>query len=258
MQLREIGDVLHFGCIIPPSSGARVVDPRVLSLYSIFNISPPKPDDVKAIYRIILDERLASFTKEVQQEIEKVTDATQSLFTELKNKLPRTPRKFHYLFDLRDCQRIYQGLYLSTPLKIRTKSAFVRLWRNECLRVIADRLIDPDDIKLVETELIPSVVDHYFRDVAQRANADPVLFGDFMQFDSDEAEKECIRNYEDLGTYDAVRKKLGRILDSYNENNQKMNLILFNDALEHVVRIHRIIRFPKGSALLVGVGGSGK
>jgi dynein heavy chain len=37
-----------------------------------------------------------------------------------------------------------------------------------------------------------------------------------------------------------------------------MNLVLFNDALDHVTKIHRIIRFPKGCGLLVGYGGSGK
>ena len=37
-----------------------------------------------------------------------------------------------------------------------------------------------------------------------------------------------------------------------------MNLVLFDDALEHLTRVHRVIRMDQGHALLVGVGGSGK
>ena len=37
-----------------------------------------------------------------------------------------------------------------------------------------------------------------------------------------------------------------------------MNLVLFDDAIEHLTRVHRVIRMEKGHALLVGVGGSGK
>lgn len=51
---------------------------------------------------------------------------------------------------------------------------------------------------------------------------------------------------------------LQEILEEYNEYKPKMNLVLFDDALEHLTRVHRILRIDRAHALLVGVGGSGK
>ena len=49
-----------------------------------------------------------------------------------------------------------------------------------------------------------------------------------------------------------------QIAEEYNDSHTPMNLVLFDDALEHLTRIHRVIRMDQGHALLVGVGGSGK
>jgi dynein heavy chain len=44
----------------------------------------------------------------------------------------------------------------------------------------------------------------------------------------------------------------------YNERNEKVDMVLFNMALEHLTRIHRVLKMNSGHIMLIGVGGSGK
>lgn len=72
-----------------------------------------------------------------------------AVYQTIKEKLPRTPVKFHYIFNLRDLSRVYEGLLNTTPDKFSDKTSFIRLWRNDCQRVFCDRLINSDDQELI-------------------------------------------------------------------------------------------------------------
>lgn len=83
-----------------------------------------------------------------------ITVVTLGLYNYVIEKLPPTPSRFHYIFNLRDLSRVYEGLTLSTIDKVKTVAQMVRLWRNECLRIFYDRLINDGDKSIVEVIVV--------------------------------------------------------------------------------------------------------
>ena len=81
----------------------------------------------------------------------------------------------------------------------------------------------------------------------------PILVADFMIPGADPRVYELIEHVNELQP--TVEEYLGE----YNaESKQPMHLVMFMDALEHIVKISRVIRQPGGNMLLLGVGGSGR
>jgi dynein heavy chain len=78
--------------------------------------------------------------------------------------------------------------------------------------------------------------------------------------DYGELEEEAPYVYEACPDLESIRVICNKKLDLYNEKyaSKKMNLVIFDDALKHLLRITRVINSPGGNILLVGVGGSGK
>lgn len=79
-----------------------------------------------------------------------ITSSTLDLYSKIVHNHPPTPSKFHYIFNLRDLSRVYQGLCLTVPDRFENASQFVRVWRNECLRVFHDRLTNAVDKAAVQ------------------------------------------------------------------------------------------------------------
>ena len=54
-----------------------------------------------------------------------------------------------------------------------------------------------------------------------------------------------------MGGYNEVREIFSTLLEEYGQQVKKMTLVLFEAALEHLCRIHRIIRNPRGVCCVV-------
>lgn len=107
--------------MLPPGGGTNNVDPRFLSLFSSFVLNFPTQENLERIYNNILKAHLSIFAPEVAELVSKVGQGTLKLYQSIVDQLPRTPLKFHYIFNLRDLSRVYEGLLRSTPDKFGTK-----------------------------------------------------------------------------------------------------------------------------------------
>lgn len=64
-----------------------------------------------------------------------------------------------------------------------------------------------------------------------------IMFGDLLKLDNP------IKLYEEIKDKTKLLKVLGGMLDDYNMGNtNKMNLVFFDDAIEHILRIARVLR----------------
>jgi len=77
-------------------------------------------------------------TKDFEEEVKPIgdimTQATIEMYDAVVGRFLPTPSKIHYLFNLRDISRVFQGLLRAHKDFHDTKPAMTRLWIHECFR----------------------------------------------------------------------------------------------------------------------------
>lgn len=85
------------------------------------------------------------FQEHIQKMDEPIVASTIEIYQRISEELRPTPAKFHYLFNLRDVSKVFQGILMVRPVSIQNPETMARLWINESLRVFYDRLINNED-----------------------------------------------------------------------------------------------------------------
>ncbi|CBZ30501.1 putative dynein heavy chain [Leishmania mexicana MHOM/GT/2001/U1103] len=256
LLFKNVRDTQFVAAMAPPGGGRNALDPRFVSLFTVFNILFPEEEAIQTIYQQILADAYKTLPVDADFATT-ITSMTLQLHANLVAALPATPAKFHYIFNLRDLSRIYEGLCRATPHKFLSTGALLRLWRNEVTRVFVDRMGEEEDKTFVCGLIEKHVSEHFPRETAT-VMADPLLLGDFGDFEP-ASELEPLHIYEDFGpSYARARQLVEAIMDEMNTPVKKISLVTFDMALEHLLRITRVLSLPRGHCLLVGVGGSGK
>lgn len=263
-----IVDLFFLGAMMHPGGGRNDIPSRLKRAFVVFNCTIPSDTSVDKIFGTILKGHFCverGFAADVVSLASKIPSWTRKLWQSTKTKMLPTPAKFHYIFNLRDLSRIVEGMLRTKAEAITSEKLLLHLWEHEFSRVVPDRFISSEDTDWFKKNL-SNFVQKEMGDDASAIVSQSSLFVDFMRDppESDdpdvEIDPESVKIYERVDSFAPLRARITSFMKLYNENvrGSKMDLVLFEDAIKHIVRISRIIRTPRGNALLVGVGGSGK
>ncbi|EQC41008.1 hypothetical protein, variant 1 [Saprolegnia diclina VS20] len=251
----QLVDVQFIAAMGPPGGGRTKITQRYIRYFNLINFVSFDSTSLKLIFSKISDWFLMNFPASIKAMTTPVVAATIDIYDNISSTLLPTPAKSHYTFNLRDLSKVFQGISLGTPDVLKDAKDVVRLWSHECLRVFHDRLIDQSDRSWFLNVLGETVQTHftlnYVKDV--RGPNEVLIYGNFGDA------KSTKKIYAELRDRDTLQKSMTLFLEDFNNmTSAPMRLVLFQNAIEHVARISRVIHQPYGNSLLVGVGGSGR
>ncbi|XP_036448538.1 LOW QUALITY PROTEIN: dynein heavy chain 5, axonemal [Colossoma macropomum] len=265
----SVVDLQLVAAMIHPGGGRNDIPQRLKRQFCVFNCTLPSNSSIDKIFHTLasgyfVPER--GFTESVCSLAKALVPTIRRVWQTVKTKMLPSPAKFHYIFNLRDLSRIWQGI-LTVGAEVCTEQELLTsLFRHECTRVIADRFIDQNDREIFDGILERVTVEDHGSDLVKTV-AWEEYFVDFLrdapEMTGDEPEDTEVlvpKVYEPVPSFSALSERLNLFMQQYNESvrGTAMDLVFFKDAMIHLVKISRIIRTPSGNALLVGVGGSGK
>ncbi|XP_037134453.1 dynein heavy chain 9, axonemal [Syngnathus acus] len=253
LLLKEIQRVQYVSCM-NPTAGSFTINPRLQRHFSVIALSFPGADALATIYTSILSQHLQNdaFPAAIRKSCPTLVQLSLALHLSVASTFLPTAVKFHYIFNLRDLSNIYQGILFSTSECLKTPVDLLKIYLHESNRVYKDKLVEEQDFQVFD-KLQADMVKKFFEDMQESLEKTRKI-NLYCHFAHGLGEAK----YMPVESWSSLSKNLLEVLDSYNEVNATLNLVLFEDAMAHICRINRILESPRGNALLVGVGGSGK
>ncbi|RKO93650.1 dynein heavy chain and region D6 of dynein motor-domain-containing protein [Blyttiomyces helicus] len=254
--VKYISDILVVAAMGPPGGGRSMLSPRTQARFNVINMTFPNESSIHRIFATIINQKFQDFEEDVKPLGDIMTQATTEIYHTIVAQLLPTPAKIHYLFNLRDISKVFQGLLRAHREYFDSRESVMKLWVHEVFRVFHDRLVDREDREYFRKLVDDKLVAHFSSSMKQLIpEKRTLLFCDFMGEPGVESPV-----YEEIVDQDKLKKFMEEKLQEYNSEPGyiQADLVLFHDAIEHVCRITRILRQPNGNVLLIGVGGSGR
>jgi MoxR-like ATPase len=247
---RIVGTTL-LAAMAPAGSGLFDIPERLLRHFCYLHVPKLQEPSMQRILKLLLSERLERHVDAARALIPAMAKASIAVYEQCSKHLLPVPSKMHYIFSLRNLVRVLKGILLVDAANIADNNQFIRLWYHEMMREFHDRFNAPGDRDWFVRGL-NSVLAAVFRTAFEMIAPDlTIAFNDFA--DRSGNYRECAMLPEE------TMKCCQHALEDYNRESAKsLDIVLFEEAIDHLGALSRVLSMRRGHALLVGVKSSGR
>jgi len=243
----KINRIQFVGACNPPTDAGRFpMSSRFLRHVPLLLIDFPAEQSLFQIYRTFNGGMLKLFPN-LKGETDALTEAMVEVYLENQKKF--TPDASpQYFYSPRELSRWVRGMYEAVVHMDQglTREEFVRIYAHEAMRLFHDRLVEEEDREWCSDKIDEVARKHFAGVDFDVALARPLFYTKWMSREIKRVERDELRNF------------LGARLKIFYEEELDVPLVVFDEVLEHILRIDRVLRQPMGHLLLVGDSGAGK
>ncbi|KRT81614.1 AAA protein, partial [Oryctes borbonicus] len=232
-------------CNPPTDPGRKPLSHRFLRHVPVIYVDYPGEISLKQIYGTFIRAMLR-LAPNLKGYAEPLTNAMVEFYLASQDRFTQDMQP-HYVYSPREMTRWVRGICEAIrPLDNLSVEGLVRLWAHEALRLFQDRLVEDVERRWTNENIDTVALKHFPSANCEKALARPILYSNWLSKDYVPVDREQLREY--------VKARL----KVFYEEELDVPLVLFDEVLDHVLRIDRIFRQSQGHLLLIGVSGAGK
>jgi dynein heavy chain len=256
LEYRRIVDIQFLGGM---GLGRPNIPNRLNRHFTTVHLFEYDEETIKYVYKCIIDHVWSVMPEKVKVYNGKISTMCMNLYRTVCKDFRPLPGKAHYLFNLRDLSKVVQGILSVheselTDSKVSVNSKLAKLFVYESRRVFSDRFVDQRDKeefnRILRHVIVEPLQEPYEKLIPPNSF---FVFGNFMN------QNTLSKQYCEIDNLEAYRNVVKTYIDEFNEiNKPKINILLFEECLENLAKLNRILSREHGHALQVGLGGDGR
>eukprot|EP00040_Diaphanoeca_grandis_P036231 m.230237 g.230237 ORF g.230237 m.230237 type:complete len:4579 (-) comp33576_c0_seq1:2736-16472(-) len=234
------------GACNPPTDPGRVpLSLRYLRHVPVVYVDYPSAASYTQIYRAF-NRAIMKRQPDLKPYADPLTDAMVDFFLQTQETFTADIQPF-YIYSPREMTRWVKGLKEALwPLDTLSLEGLIRIWAHEALRLFQDRLVSESEREWTEMKIDEIAKKHFPTLNMNEALHRPILYSSWLD-----------KNYVPV-ELEVLRKHVEARMKVFHEEELDVPLVLFNEVLDHVLRIDRVFKQNQGHVLMIGISGSGK